>query len=149
RNIMDHTKGAGAWAAVDGFEDQYYSGRRPTGLYIPRFRNIKEQRRDYLRGFGYQGGAGRGRWRGLSSGNRTGRALKDAATHPGSLSISLSGFGECLPYQENRVVLNEDQKDKYGRPTLTMQVEFKENERVMHKDIADMAGEILEKCGYK
>lgn len=149
RNIMDHTKGAGASAMVDGFEDQYYSGRRPTGIYVPRFRNVRDQHKDFVRGYGYQGGAGRGSWRGYTGNELMGKELKEAVQHPGSWSVSLGGFGECLPYADNRVVLNEEVKDKYGRPTLKMNVEFRENERVMHKDIADMAGEILEKCGYR
>jgi choline dehydrogenase-like flavoprotein len=149
RNIMDHTKGANASASVEGFEDQYYSGRRPTGIYIPRFKNIKTQEKDFVRGYGYQGGSGRGGWRGYTNQELIGAELKESVTNPGQWNISLNGFGECLPYQDNRVTLNEEKKDRYGRPTLTMNVEFKENEKVMHKDIADTAGEILEKCGYR
>ncbi|MCZ6899004.1 MAG: GMC family oxidoreductase, partial [Bacteroidetes bacterium] len=61
-NLMDHHLGVGAEGEYDGFQDQYYSGRRPNGVYGPRFRNIKDQRKDYIRGFGYQGGASRGNW---------------------------------------------------------------------------------------
>ena len=149
RNIMDHTKGAGANATVEGFEDQYYSGRRPTGIYIPRFRNIKEKRSDYIRGFGYQGWGLRGGWRALANNEKLGAELKDSVTSPGPWSVNLTAFGECLPYADNRVTLNKDVKDKYGRPSLTMNVEFRENERAMHKDSAEVAGEMLEACGYK
>lgn len=64
RNIMDHHKGVGANAQVDGFEDQYYYGRRPNGVYVPRFRNLSDKQKDYIRGFGYQGAASRGGWTG-------------------------------------------------------------------------------------
>jgi len=149
RNIMDHTKGAGADAIIEGFEDQYHSGRRPTGIYIPRFRNIKEQRSDYIRGFGYQGNGSRGGWRALANGSKLGSELKESATTPGPWGINLTAFGECLPYSDNRVTLNKDAKDVYGRPTLNMDVSFRENERAMHKDSAEVAAELLEACGYK
>jgi choline dehydrogenase-like flavoprotein len=149
RNIMDHTKGAGAGANVEGFDDRYHFGRRPTGIYIPRFRNIKENRTDYVRGFGYQGNGSRGAWRGLHNGSLLGAELKESAAEAGAWGISLSGFGECLPYADNRITLNKDVKDKYGRPTLNMDVNFRENEKAMHKDCADTAAELLEASGYK
>jgi choline dehydrogenase-like flavoprotein len=149
RNVMDHHKGAGASAQVEGFDDQYYYGRRPTGIYVPRFRNIKEQRKDYIRGFGLQGGTGRSGWWNAFSLEAIGDELKKAVQKPGSWNISLGGFGECLPYADNRVTLNTNLKDKYGRNSLSMNVEFKENERAMHQDIAESAAEMLELCGYK
>ncbi|HMJ69855.1 MAG TPA: GMC family oxidoreductase [Cyclobacteriaceae bacterium] len=149
RNIMDHTKGAGANATVEGFDDQYHSGRRPTGIYIPRFRNIKEKRNDYVRGFGYQGSGARGPWRWLINGAKLGVDLKESSTTPGPWGLNLTAFGECLPYADNRVTLNKDVQDKYGRPTLNMDVSFRENEKAMHKDSAETAAAILESCGYK
>jgi choline dehydrogenase-like flavoprotein len=149
RNIMDHTKGAGANASVEGFEDQYHSGRRPTGIYVPRFRNIIEKRKDYLRGYGYQGWGSRGGWRSLQTSQLLGAELKSAAAHPGDWGIGLGAFGECLPYPGNRVMLNRELKDKYGRPSLTVDVKFRDNEKAMHKESAEAAGEILEACGYK
>ncbi len=149
RNIMDHHKGAGAAAAVDGFEDIYYSGRRPNGLYIPRFRNIHEKRKDYLRGFGYQGGAGRAGWRDNAVERPVGKDLKEQVQKPGDWSISFGGFGECLPYHENRLTLDTNKKDKWGRPTINIDCEFKSNEREMHKDIAASIGEMLDAAGYK
>ena len=134
---MDHHKGAGAEASVDGFEDQYYSGRRPNSMYVPRFRNLKEKRNDYLRGFGYLGGASRGGWDDDIIDKPLGNELKKSVQQPGGWHIGFGGFGECLPYHENRVMLNRDGKDKWGRPTLKMDCEFKQNEKVMQKDIAD------------
>jgi len=149
RNIMDHHKGAGANATVEGFEDQYHSGRRPTGIYVPRFRNIKDKHKDFIRGYGYQGGGSRGGWRSLMNGEALGAEIKTASQTPGPWGINLGAFGETLPYNDNRVTLNKDVKDKFGRPTLTTSVEFKENEKAMHLDAANAAAEILESCGYK
>lgn len=149
RNLMDHHKQAGATAEVDGFEDRYYSGRRPIGLYIPRFRNIDEKRTDYIRGFGLQGAASRDGWSNLVKATSLGAELKEEAKHPGKWVIGFGGFGECLPYPENRVTLNTDLKDKWGRPTVSIDAEFKENEKTMQKDMASSMGEMFEAVGYK
>ncbi|MBY0434796.1 MAG: GMC family oxidoreductase, partial [Cyclobacteriaceae bacterium] len=149
RNIMDHHKQAGASANVEGFEDRYYSGRRPNGIYFTRFRNLQEKRTDYIRGFGYQGGAGRGRWEQFDLDNRLGAELKEAVQQPGGWGIGFGGFGETLPYADNRVTLNTQLKDKWGRNTLTMDVEFKANEKAMQQDMANAMAEMLEAAGYK
>jgi choline dehydrogenase-like flavoprotein len=149
RNIMDHHKGSGANAVVEGFEDQYYFGNRPTGVYIPRFQNIGNNKAGYLRGYGLQGGAGREGWGSLTMQSLIGTELKNAAQTPGHWNIGLGGFGECLPYADNRVTLNTDVKDKWGRNTLNMDVSFRENEQCMNKDMAVTAAEMLEAVGYK
>lgn len=149
RNLMDHHKQAGASASIEGFEDMYYTGRRPTGLYVPRFRNIKDKRKDYLRGFGLQGGASREGWSSLVSATSLGSVLKEQAQTPGNWRIGLGGFGECLPYPDNRIILNTEQKDKWGRPTVAVDAEFKENEKAMQQDMAASAGEMFEEIGYK
>jgi choline dehydrogenase-like flavoprotein len=147
RNLMDHHKQAGANADVEGFEDQYYFGRRPIGLYVPRYRNMSEKRTDYVRGFGVQGGAGRSGWnRGQDV---IGEELKKSVEKPGGWGINLGAFGECLPYADNRVTLNTDQKDKWGRNTVTVDCEFKENEKAMQQDMAASAAEMLDAAGYK
>jgi choline dehydrogenase-like flavoprotein len=149
RNLMDHHKQAGASAKVDGFEDQFYYGRRPTGIYIPRFRNLTERHPDYLRGFGYQGTGSREGWTSHRSTLSLGAELKEAVQKPGSWRIGFGAFGECLPYPENRVTLNTDLKDKWGRPTVSIDAEFKANEKAMQKDMAAAMGEMLENLGYK
>ncbi len=146
RNLMDHHKMAGASARVEGFEDQYYYGKRPTGVYVPRFRNISEKRTDYIRGFGLQGSASRSGW---NRSEQIGVALKNEAQTPGNWHIGLVGFGECLPYADNRVTLNKDVKDIYGRPTISIDCEFKENEKAMQQDMANSAAEMMEAAGYK
>lgn len=150
-NIMDHHLAVGARAAVDGYEDKYYSGRRANGVYIPRYRNIGKDKRDYLRGFGYQGGASRQGWGSLVSAEESllGADLKNAVIKPGKWGINLGGFGEILPYHDNRVTLNKDKKDKHGLPTLTFDAGFKENEKKMRVDMANDAAEMLEAAGFK
>jgi choline dehydrogenase-like flavoprotein len=148
-NIMDHHLSVGAGAEVEGFEDQYYFGRRANGIYIPRYRNVGNEKRDYLRGFGYQGGASRQGWSNLVAELSIGADLKLAASKPGGWTIGIGGFGEILPYHENRVFLNKDKKDKYGLPTLTFDADLRENEYKMRKDMASDAAEMLEAAGYK
>lgn len=148
-NIMDHHLIIGAAAEVDGWEDEYYFGRRPNGLYIPRYRNIGKQDRDYIRGFGYQGGASRQGWRSLVRELSLGADLKEDVTAPGPWTIGFGGFGEILPYHENYVKLNPDVKDKHGLPTLTFDAILRENELKMRKDMADDAAEMLEASGFK
>lgn len=153
RNLMDHHFKVGARGTWDGHEDQYYKGRRPNGFYIPRFRNINAatKRDDYLRGFGYQGGGSRTNWmRGVAELDMTlGADFKDALVQPGPWQLGMNGFGECLPYEDNRVYLNLDVKDIHGLPTLTMDAEFKDNEMAMRKDMATSAAEMLEAAGFK
>ncbi|WP_198405671.1 GMC oxidoreductase [Chitinophaga caeni] len=148
-NLMDHHFGVGASGEFEGFEDQYYGpGRRPNGVYVPRFRNIDEKtkRSDYVRGFGYQGGASRGR--GLTF-DGIGAEFKFQQTQANKWTMGLGAWGEHLPYYENKVTLNKDKKDKYGLPTLDIDCEFKENELAMRKDMLDSAIEMLEKSGLK
>ena len=146
RNLMDHHKGLSATAHVDGYEDSYYFGRRPTSIYIPRFRNVKKKEADFLRGYNIGGGAYR---REQTDSTEIGQPLKQAMSVPGNWQMSLYAFGECLPYADNRVALNHDKKDKWGRPMVTINCEFKENERSMNKDIGNTAAEILEAAGFK
>ena len=150
RNLMDHQYRVGAEADVDGFEDSYYVGRRPNGIYIARFRNVgNDKRPDYLRGFGYQGSASREGWMSGVKEMMFGADLKNALTAPGAWKIGITGFGECLPYADNSVTLNQEKKDVFGLPTLNIDAEWKENEKVMRKDIKESAAEMLEASGFK
>ncbi len=150
RNLMDHQYRAGAEGDVEGFLDKYYIGRRPNGIYIPRFRNVGDNKRtDYLRGFGYQGGGSREGWmRGVAE-LSFGANLKDALTTPGPWTFGITGFGECLPYEDNRVTINKNKKDIYGLPTLNVDAEWKENEKIMRNDMKEAAVEMMEAAGFK
>jgi choline dehydrogenase-like flavoprotein len=150
RNLMDHQYRTGAEADVEGFEDKYYVGRRPNGIYIPRFRNIgKDKRTDFIRGFGYQGSASRESWsRGVAE-MSFGEELKKELMEPGPWRIGITGFGECLPYADNRVTLNRDKTDKWGLPTLSIDAEWKANEKAMRVDMRESAAEMLDAAGFK
>jgi choline dehydrogenase-like flavoprotein len=149
RNLMDHHKSPGVSGMIDGFDTEYYYGRRPNGIYIPRFRNLSEKRTDYIRGFGSEGSAGRQEWRGLDPDAGIGAALKEKMVEPGEWGLGFTAFGECLPYPENRVTLNTNTKDHWGRNTLSVDVEFKENEKSMQRDMVVALAEMLESAGFK
>ena len=146
RNLMDHHKGLSFSAQVEGFEDSYYYGRRPTSIYIPRFRNVTTQHPGFLRGYHFGGGAYRQR---PHADAPLGAELKEALTEPGPWQMSLYAFGECLPYADNRITLNRDKKDPWGRPLIAIDCEFKENEKSMHEDVKATGLEILEAAGFK
>jgi choline dehydrogenase-like flavoprotein len=148
-NIMDHHLSVGAGADVDGYEDRYYSGRRANGIYVPRYRNIGSDKRDYIRGFGYQGGASRQGWSSLVKEMSIGEGLKEAVSTPGKWTIGMGGFGEILPYHENYVVINKEKKDVHGLPTLTFDAILRDNELKMRKDMASDAAEMLDAAGFK
>lgn len=148
-NVMDHHLGVGAAGRVEGFEDRYYFGRRANGLYVPRFQNVDGDKRDYLRGFGYQGGASRQGWSRDIPEMNIGGQWKDELCEPGNWTIGFGGFGEILPYHENKITLDKEKKDKWGLPVLAFDVEMKENEFKMRKDMAEDAKEMLEAVGVK
>jgi choline dehydrogenase-like flavoprotein len=150
RNLMDHHYRAGADGQIEGFEDKYYTGRRPNGFYIPRFRNVgSDKQKNFIRGYGYQGSASREGWmRGVAE-LSFGKELKDALVTPGPWRMGMSGFGECLPYSDNRVTLNKDKKDAFGLSTLNIDAEWKENEKAMREDYKNSAAEMMEAAGFK
>lgn len=151
RNIMDHHLGVGAAGKFDGFEDKYYKGRKPNGIYIPRFRNLggDSNMKEFIRGYGYQGGASRGNWQESIAELSFGKDLKDALLKPGGWTMGMGGFGEVLPYEDNRMTLDYDKLDGWGLPTVTFDAEFKENELKMREDMKQQAVEMLEKAGMK
>jgi choline dehydrogenase-like flavoprotein len=150
-NIMDHHFKAGATARVPGFEDRYYKGRRPNGIYIPRFRNLggETDAPNFVRGYGYQGGASRSNYEEVIAELAYGKNFKQAMTKPGDWRMVLLGFGECLPYHENKMTLDYDKLDKWGLPTVTFDAEWKTNEYEMRKDMVKQAVSMLEAAGYE
>jgi choline dehydrogenase-like flavoprotein len=148
-NLMDHHFRVGAEGKIDGLLDKYYYGRRPTGFYIPRYRNLFGDKREYMRGFGYQGGAGREGWSRAVKELGVGAAFKESMSQPGQWTIGGTAFGEMLPNHENKISLDETKTDKWRLPVLKIDCGTGENERLMRKDMkADMA-EMLEQCGVK
>jgi len=148
RNMMDHHFRIGANGIYEGFDDKYYRGRRPNGIYIPRYRNLNGDNRDYLRGFGYQGGGSREGWeRGIRE-LAIGSELKGIISEPGPWKMGLLAFGECLPYEDNRMWLNHDKTDNWGQPTVVFDCDFKENEMKMREDMKNDAAEMLVQAGF-
>ncbi len=150
-NIMDHHFKAGASGKMDGFEDKYYKGRKPNGVYIPRFRNLggDSNMKEFIRGYGYQGGANRGNYEDLIAEVSHGKELKDAILNTGGWQVGINGFGEILPYHENKMSLDYDKKDQWGLPTVTFDAEIRENELNMRKDMQEQAVAMLEKSGAR
>jgi glucoside 3-dehydrogenase (cytochrome c) catalytic subunit len=165
RYLMDHHLGVGAGGTMEGYEDKYYYGRRPNGFYIPRFRNMNGEKRDYIRGFGYQGAGSRAGWSRNVAEYSVGAELKEALTEPGGWSIGMGGFGEILPYAENRVTIDKrlyndkgevttdasgkQKVDKWGLNVLAIDCELKDNEKKMRVDMLNDAKEMLEAMGAK
>ena len=148
-NVLDHHLGVGASGTMEGYEDKYYYGRRANGIYVPQFRNILGDKRDYLRGFGYQGGASRDGWSKNIAEMNLGGDYKDAMSEPGQWNMGIGGFGEILPYHENKISLDKSKKDAWGLNVLSFDAEWKDNERKMRVDIKNDAIEMLEAAGVK
>lgn len=150
-NVMDHHYNLGVSGTIEGYSDIQEYGRRPCGFYIPRFANIKgdTKQRDFVRGFGYQGGASRQNWGREIAELNVGSAFKDALCEPGMWRIGATGFGEILPYHENKIYLDKNRKDKWGLPVLAMDAELKENEMKMRSAIKEELKEMFEAAGVK
>lgn len=146
RNIMDHHKGISVSAQVEGYENSYYFGHRPNALFIPRFRNVKDKSPNFLRGYHMTASAYRPQGK---SEEQIGAAFKDAMCEPGGWQIGMGAYGECLPYPENRLTLDKNKKDQWGRPMMVVDCEFKENEKAMHEDMRNTAKETLDALGFK
>ena len=148
-NLMDHTMGGGARATVPGFEDRDTFGRRPNGIYIPRFRNVTTSHPDFLRGYAYQGGAGRPGWTRGTSMSGFGADFKHQLRTPGPWEVTFYGFGECLPRRDNFVGLDPLRVDAWGIPVLRIHCTWGENERAMLQDMAVNAAEMLQAAGAR
>jgi choline dehydrogenase-like flavoprotein len=148
-NLMDHHFRLGARGFIDGLDDQTIHGRRPTGFYIPRYRNLFGDKRDYLRGFGYQGSASRQGWQRAVAELGVGGAFKDAMAQPGRWTIGATAFGEMLPNHANKVTLDPAKVDAWGMPVLAIDCATGENEARMRVDMKQDMAEMLEACGVK
>jgi choline dehydrogenase-like flavoprotein len=148
-NLMDHHMGSGATGEMPGHEDKMPFGNRPNGIYIPRFRNVKSKQRDYLRGYGYQGGGGREGWSRAMHTGGIGADFKNSLKMPGLWHMGLGGFGECLPNHNNYVEVDKEKPDAWGIPTLKIHCDWSDNELTMSKDIAVQAAEMLAAAGAK
>lgn len=147
--LMDHPTFGGAFGIIPGFESSYYFGHRPNCVYMPRFRNVDGSNdAGFLRGYGLQGHAKRMDWR--EAYRHTpgfGAALKASLIRPGPWIIGLRGYGECLPYRDNRITLSRSRTDRFGIPQVEFHFSFRENERLQGDDIVAQARAMLEAAG--
>jgi choline dehydrogenase-like flavoprotein len=151
-NLMDHHTGNGATGMHEDFKEFYYKGRRPCGFYIPRFKNINESATNpaFKRGYGIQGDGERMEWRDtMQHAKGFGKAFKEELIKPGPWTVWMGGWGECLPYAENKVSLHSSEKDDFGMPIIKVDFEFRENEKAMMSDIRNSCHEMLDKAGFK
>ncbi|GHF01384.1 GMC oxidoreductase [Thalassotalea profundi] len=147
--LMDHNYNAGASAEIEGFEDEYYSGRSPTGIYIPNFYyEPSKYNKKFVRGYALAGGTGRTDWRGKAWNKGIGKDFKKHLTQAGKWHISLGAQGEMLPRYENMISLHQTKTDKWGIPQLHINCQWSDNEKLMMEDAAVQAENILIKAGY-
>ena len=146
--LMDHNYRGQIGGTHEGFQESYYSGRRPAGVYLPRYRNVgTDVQKKFVRGYAFAAGASR---RGGTITNQMiGAEIKAAAMKPGPWGLWMTGMGECLPYYENKVTLSRDKKDEWGMPLLDIDCEYKENELNMLDDLLVSGAEMMEKAGFK
>ncbi|MEN9950936.1 MAG: hypothetical protein RLY85_1688 [Bacteroidota bacterium] len=150
-NLMDHFTGTGAEAELEGYTDQYYSGRRPVGIYMPRYRNVSGQMGNlgFIRGYGLQGNGKRMDWKENAAQLKGfGADFKEKMLKPGKWKLWLGAWGETLPYHSNRITLHPDIKDKWGLPLVSINMEYHENEKAMQKDMEESIREMLEQTGF-
>lgn len=148
-NLMDHISGGGASGIIPGNEDRIVLGRRPNGIYVPRFRNVKTRQANFLRGYGFQGGASREGWdRGIAQPG-FGAEFKKSISAPGPWRFSFGGFGECLPNHSNYVELDKEKVDAWGIPVLKIRSVWSENERALRYDMSITAAEMLAAAGAR
>ena len=148
-NLMDRHFRVGAQGRIEGMEDKDQYGRKPNSIYIPRYRNLFGEKRDYLRGFGYEGSAGREGWSRAVAELGVGGGFKDMLAEPGAWTVGGTAFGEFLPNHANVVTIDESRKDKWGLPVLKIDCGPRENEHRMRKDMANDMAEMLEAAGVK
>jgi len=147
RNIMDHIKWGGASGQFDGWTDRRVIGERPNGTYVARFRNVSSRHPDFIRGYGFQGGADRSGWEAALHAPGIGRAFKARLSQLGPWTMSFAGFGEMLPREQNRATLHPTLVDAWGIPSLHIDCRWSDNELAIHRDMSVAAAELLEATG--
>lgn len=148
-NLMDHCAGGGATGTIPGHEDSDDKGNRPNGIYVPRFRNVSTKQKEFVRGYGFQGGGSRERWERGVNASGFGADFKHSLRKPGAWRFTFGGFGECLPRHENYLEIDKDTKDAWGIPSIKISCEHKENEHALLKDMSIQAAEMLAAAGAR
>ncbi len=145
--LMDHHSGLSGYGILEGYEDWIYKGSRPAMVAIPRFRNVRSQDADFLRGYGIWGGAYRKKMDPTQVG--IGADFKQKLLHYGPWVMSLGCQAETLPYYENKMEIDEDNLDQWGMPMIKISASYGENEELMREDIEQQITEMLDVAGLK
>ena len=148
-NLMDHCMGGGASGIIPGHEDRRMLGNRPNGIYVPRFRNVKQKHPQFLRGYGFQGGAARQGWERGADIPGFGADFKRAISQPGPWRMTFYGFGECLPIHDNFIEIDKERVDAWGIPILRIHAAWSPNERGILQDMSISAAEMLSAAGAR
>lgn len=141
--VMDHIFRVGVSGDIPGMTDLVEYGRRPGGVYVPRFRNLSSEELPFKRGYGYQGGASRQ----PAMVEGFGADMKHGMREYGPWRFQMGAFGECLPYDDNRVMLNFNKQDRFGTPLLRFDVTFRDNEIRMMDDALEQGQLMLRRAG--
>ncbi|WP_440979480.1 GMC family oxidoreductase [Sphingomonas pseudosanguinis] len=146
RYVMDHIFRVGVSGEIPGMDDLIEYGRRPGGVYVPRFRNLKgDEGLGFKRGYGYQGSA----YRNAAKPVGFGAEMKHGMRRYGPWQFSMGAFGECLPYEDNRVSLHPSKVDRFGVPLMKFDVTFRDNELKMMADARREGEAMLRAAGMK
>jgi choline dehydrogenase-like flavoprotein len=136
-------------ATMDGYENDYYFGRRPTAPMMPNFRNVHKQEMDFLRGYMTFYSAGRAGWGHDVPGNPVGGSFKEGTSEAGPWGVFMMMQGETIPKETNLVSLSKDQKDQWGIPLLSVNVGYDENDEKLLKDFLEQGADMLDAAGCK
>lgn len=146
RYVMDHIFRVGIHGEIPGMEDLIEYGRRPGGVYIPRFRNLPGgEDVGFRRGYGYQGSARRD----PAGPVGFGASMKHGMRQYSPWRFSMTAFGECLPYEDNHVSLHPTKVDRFGVPLMRFDVRFRDNEARMMADARTQGEAMLKGAGLR
>jgi choline dehydrogenase-like flavoprotein len=148
-NLMDHHNGGGATATYTKLLDRYYKGRRATSMYIPRFRNVAKPEAKFRRGYGYEVYTWRDAWSRGVGGTGFGADFKNEITRPGNWGLFMEGYGETLPYRDNRIWLSHDTLDEWGSPKLNVSMTYRDNEKAMAQQMMEDAVDMMRAAGLE
>jgi choline dehydrogenase-like flavoprotein len=142
-----HNYRARASAVYDGYADKTTDGRSPTGSYMPRFRNLKKQDTDFLRGYAISFSGGRVF---KYSTDVFGEELKKNLASPelGPWTIHAQMMGETIPKEESTLTLDPDKKDAWGIPLLSINIGYDDNDEKMINDFQQQITEMFTRAGF-
>jgi choline dehydrogenase-like flavoprotein len=151
-NFCEHVMGPGITGIAKDLvgKPKTLDDGRPGGFYVPRFRNVSDKQGTFIRGYGFEGGAGSRMFPDNAySTPGFGAEYKKKVRDYGGAFIDMGGFGEVLARYENQVSLDPVLKDKWGVPVLKFDYRFGDNEKKMCEDMANTAQEMFEAAGFE